>query len=142
MKKQRKWYPISEIFTIGKQINDLLEDTENQQKIFSKVKASPSSMNNELIQRAANLFTKRKGAINLYADQVNKWENEAMTSSDEEEVTRLQNILTNIEKNNQGTLSIVKYISQYTIEKILSMDETELAVKTMSGEIPLPKNIR
>ena len=119
IKKQRKWHSITETFTIDKQISDLLKDTQKQQKIFSQTKASLSGINDELIQRAEKLFTDRKEVINLYADQVEKWESEATTSSQKDEVTRLQNILTNIKKTNQKILDVMQYISQYKIENII-----------------------
>ena len=70
-------------------------------------------MNDELIQRAEKLFTERKEVINLYVDQINKRESEVTTSSNKKEVTRLQNILTNIRENKKETLKIVKNISKH-----------------------------
>ena len=41
-------------------------------------------------------------------------------------------------KINQEVLDIADYISSRTIETILNMDEFELAIKVLTGELTLP----
>lgn len=139
MTRERKWHPISDILIIGKYISDLLGDSKSQYELLQEAKETPSSMDDEIIDRTKKLFTDRGEIIKLYEDQVKKWEKEANRPFDKEEVVRLKEMIVELWSINGEILKIADYIGNYTIEKILNMADGELAIKTMLGEIPAPK---
>jgi hypothetical protein len=140
MTNKRIWYPIKDIGMIGKYIADQLRDTQEQYEVFKKAKERPGSMNNQIVDRMKKVLTEQKGYIKLYEEQVLKWEKEAKSVFIKQDVARLIVMLAELSKINNDSLIIADDISKDTIENIMKMNEIELAIKTLTGELSLPKD--
>jgi hypothetical protein len=81
------------------------------------------------------LFTQRAEMIELYQQQVDKWQLE--TTNHQENLNTLQANLTAAKTLNNQIIDLVEYLGKHTINKILAMSDLELAIRTLSGEIPL-----
>ncbi len=139
MDNERIWYPIKDIGTIGKYILNQLNDAEKQYKIFKKAKEKPGSMNNELVNRMKKVLTEQREYITLYEEQVFKWNEEVKNNFEKQEVLKLTQVLEKLSKINQDSLEMADYMSKNTIENIMLMDDTELAIKVLTEELSLPK---
>ena len=139
MDNERIWYPIKDIGTIGKYILNQLNDAEKQYKIFKKAKEKPGSMNNELVNRMKKVLTEQREYITLYEEQVFKWNEEVKNNFEKQEVLKLTQVLKKLSKINQDSLEMADYMSKNTIENIMLMDDTELAIKVLTEELSLPK---
>ena len=139
MDNERIWYPIKDIGTIGKYILNQLNNAEKQYKIFKKAKEKPGSMNNELVNRMKKVLTEQREYITLYEEQVFKWNEEVKNNFEKQEVLKLTQVLEKLSKINQDSLEMADYMSKNTIENIMLMDDTELAIKVLTEELSLPK---
>ena len=139
MANERIWYPIKDIGTIGKYILNQLNDAEKQYKIFKKAKEKPGSMNNELVNRMKKVLTEQREYITLYEEQIFKWNEEVKNNFEKQEVLKLTQVLKKLSKINQDSLEMADYMSKNTIENIMLMDDTELAIKVLKEELSLPK---
>lgn len=138
MANERIWYPIEDSLRIGQYIIGLLDSSIEHVELFRKAKERPSSMNDALVNRTKKLFTERKEHIQLHEEQIIKWKEEAKSDFEKSEVIRLTQMIEELYKINQEVLDIADYISSRTIETILNMDEFELAIKVLTGELTLP----
>ena len=139
MANERIWYPIKDIGTIGKYILNQLNDAQKQYKIFKKAKEKPGSMNNELVNRMKKVLTEQREYITLYEEQIFKWNEEVKNNFEKQEVLKLTQVLKKLSKINQDSLEMADYMSKNTIENIMLMDDTELAIKVLTEELSLPK---
>ena len=135
---EKIWYPIKDIEKIGEYIIDQLRDAQTQYKVFEKVKDNPGSMNNELVARMQRVLTEQKESIKLYEEQVLKWEEEAESNFEKQEVAKLIHMLAQLYKINKDSLEIANSVSKSTIENIMEMNDIELAIKVLTGELTLP----
>ena len=96
-------------------------------------------MNNELVNRMKKVLTKQREYITLYKEQVCKWKDEVKNNFEKQEVLKLTQVLEKLSKINQDSLEMADYMSKNTIENIMLMDDTELAIKVLTEELSLPK---
>lgn len=83
----------------------------------------------------------QKEYLKLYEEQVLKWEaEEAKSDFEKQEVVKLIHMLAQLYQINKNSLEIANDASRNTIENILEMDEVELAIRVLSGDLSLQKN--
>ena len=134
----RKWYPISEVLVFGKHISELLSDSKAQYAKYLPLKDQPSSLDDAVVNRMKKLFTQRAEMIELYQQQVDKWQLE--TTNHQDSLNTLQANLIAAKTLNNEILDLVEYLGKHTINKILAMSDLELAIRTLSGGFPLAKH--
>ena len=96
-------------------------------------------MNNELVNRMKKVLTEQREYITLYEEQIFKWNEEVKNNFEKQEVLKLTQVLKKLSKINQDSLEMADYMSKNTIENIMLMDDTELAIKVLTEELSLPK---
>ena len=77
----------------------------------------------------------------MYKEQLLRWQKEKLTESERKEVERLSSQNEQLRKLNKKLLLLLQELKKITINRIVEMDEVELALKTLTGEIPFPSSM-
>ena len=139
MSKERIWYPLSEIFIIKTNLINYLSDIKKQYKTFLKAEDNPYSVDDALISKMYKSVVQQSKNIKLNDEQVQKWLIEATKASDKKEIARLREIVAELYEINKKLLDICDYLKDKTIENIMNMDDSELGLKVLMGDIASPK---
>ncbi len=141
MKTQKKanFYSLNKLLLYTELLDTQYEDCQERLELFRQVKSNPTSMDDEIIQRTIRLTQEQLEDQWVFVEQLNRWKKENPTEDQEKELYRLEQRLQETKEFNEEIMEIMESIKGKTINKILEMDEMELLMKTLSGEIPLPK---
>jgi predicted Fe-Mo cluster-binding NifX family protein len=71
----------------------------------------------------------------LFVEQFGRWQALKLTDAQRNEVSRLSLQVAQLKTVNEGILKIVSAIEHATIDKIMAMEDGELALAVLSGKI-------
>jgi len=124
--------------TISFLIDENLEGTLEQLRGFKEAEHKPHIFDDEIINRALKLYNAQLSDHWLFEWQLELWVNENLSNEQRVEVERLKSQLPKIKETYENLLALLNKMKNYTIDKILAMDDAELAFRVLSGEIPRP----
>lgn len=139
MSNERIWYALKDSAILEQYMTVLLAHSMEYLQLFRMANERPHSMTNEIVDKTKKHFNERKEIIKSCEEQVLKWKDEAKSSFEKQEVVRFTQMVETLTQVNQEILGLADYISGKTIESILNMDDFELGLKFLAGEITLPK---
>jgi hypothetical protein len=139
MSKERIWYSLSDIFVIKINLINFLTDVKKQYKTFLKAKDNPYSVDDALIDKMYKSVVQQSKDIKLYDEQVQKWLIEATKISDKKEIEKLRKIVSELYEINKKLLDICDYLKDKTIDSIMNMDDFELGLQALTGDMLFPK---
>jgi len=139
MSKARIWYSLSDIFVIKINLINFLTDVKKQYKTFLKAKDNPYSVDDALIDKMYKSVVQQSKDIKLYDEQVQKWLIEATKISDKKEIEKLRKIVSELYEINKKLLDICDYLKDKTIDSIMNMDDFELGLQALTGDMLFPK---
>lgn len=132
------WRDTSDITLIACMIDDGIENTEEQYNHFLKAEEKPHVLDNETVNRALKAAEESSVFIEIYEEQLNRWRKANLSTSQENKINRIEQELKKYSELHQKYFELVKKLSGGTIEKIMDMDDAELALKVLTGELPDP----
>ena len=132
------WRDTSDITMIACMIDDGIENTEEQYNLFLNAESKPHVLDDETVNRALKLAEEDSVFIEVYQEQLNRWRKENLSTIQEKKINRIAQELEKYNSLNQKYIEMVKKLSEGTIDKIMDMDDAELALKTLTGELPNP----
>lgn len=130
--------PISALPTVAHLVNELLENSQEQYETLAAARRKPHVLDDELLDRVVRLYTERLHYLRLYRQQLDRWKQEQPTTQQRQELHALNRQITRGKEVSQAILALVEELRKGTINRILEMDEAELALKILSGELKLP----
>jgi len=139
MSKERIWYSLSDIFVIKINLINFLTDVKKQYKTFLKAKDNPYSVDDALIDEMYKSVVQQSKDIKLYDEQVQKWLIEVTKISDKKEIEKLRKIVSELYEINKKLLDICDYLKDKTIDSIMNMDDFELGLQALTGDMLFPK---
>ncbi|MBY0580445.1 MAG: hypothetical protein K2P53_02000 [Rickettsiales bacterium] len=139
MSKERIWYSLSDIFVIKINLINFLTDVKKQYKTFLKAKDDPYSVDDALIDKMYKSVVQQSKDIKLYDEQVQKWLIEVTKISDKKEIEKLRKIVSELYEINKKLLDICDYLKDKTIDSIMNMDDFELGLQALTGDMLFPK---
>ena len=116
------WRELSDIPLIACMIDESMEHTEEQYKLFLKAENSPHILDDSTVNK----------------EQLNRWNKLNLTTIQQNRINRISEELEKYSILHEKYFALIKKISAGTIDKILDMDDAELALKVLSGELPDP----
>ena len=132
------WRDTSDITMIACMIDDGIENTEEQYNLFLNAESKPHVLDDETVNRALKLAEEDSVFIEVYQEQLNRWRKESLSTIQENKINRISQELEKYNSLHQKYLELVKKVSEGTIDKIMDMDDAELALKALTGELPNP----
>jgi membrane-associated HD superfamily phosphohydrolase len=137
-KMEPNWQPISVLPTIAHIVDSVAESTEEQYKNFLKVQGKPYVLDDDMINRALKLYQKQFDDCVLYQEQLERWKKENLNTFQAKEIKRLAPKVNKTMELSQNIIDMVNQMKEQTINKILAMDDAELALAVLSGKIKSP----
>lgn len=135
--KKPIWRTIEFLPTLEFLLNGGYESNLKQYNLYLEAKDKPHALDDQIIDRSIKLFTSQLDDMWYYEKQISRWKKE-----NPDKQLQLDHLFAKYERFKEITqkiLALVDGLKKHTINRILEMDDIELAKKTMSGEIPFPK---
>ena len=132
------WYPIEQISMFETVIAEQIEDAEECYANFLKVKDKPHILDNATIDRAIQIYTERMEFIEHYDRQFARWRVVAnLTHFQHSRLDALSFRNKYHRTKVEELLFLIKEVSVGTIDQIMEVNDLELALKVLSGEIKI-----
>ncbi|MBS3904831.1 MAG: hypothetical protein KGZ39_05850 [Simkania sp.] len=130
-----QWHPLSSLPLIAHLIDEGVADAEMQESLLEEGKEKPHVFDDEMIRRIKKVHTEKLEFIDIYLEQMERWKKETLTMDEHFEIQRLSKECGRMKLLVMSILSLAEQIGTKTIDKILSMDDAELGLRFLLGEI-------
>ena len=136
--QQIQWQPISMLPTFTFMVDGMLEESLVQLDNIRKAVDKPHVLDDATLNRVFDLYDKQLDDQRFFVEQFFRWKQGNLSDAERKEVDRLTKQSATLKDVNEEILQIAHSIKHETIDKILAMDEVELAIAVLSGKIKLP----
>jgi hypothetical protein len=133
--KEVQWQPLSSLPLIAQLIDEGVTDAEIQEQLLIEGKEKPHVFDDELIRRIKKVHTEKLEFVDIYLQQIERWKKETLTMEEHFEIQRLSKECGRMKLLAMSILSLADQIGKQTIDKILAMDDAELGLRFLLGEI-------
>lgn len=133
--QQPQWRHISDLSVFTKLLDGMLESAVEQLATLQECEHRPSVLDDHTLNRYIVLHTEQRDDHWLYEQQFARWKRGTLSDSQAREVNRLIDQSTKLKAINEKILVLADKIAPYTIDKIMAMDDYEIGLKVMSGEL-------
>lgn len=130
-----QWHPISRLLLISQVIDNNVQDVKSQHDLLVEAQDKPYVLDDETIDRVIVAQLETLEFAEIYLEQLARWQKEKLTKKQQLELARLTEQSQYLKRLATAVLSTADIISAATIDKIIGMDEAELALKVLLGEI-------
>lgn len=132
MDRRPNWQPIEALPLVAKMITD---GVENASEHFATLQeARVGSLDDATVSRIERVFGEEAAFVDIYQEQLTRWQREPITAPQAAEVTEL---LTQVAKLRSLTTSILRLsveLKAQTIERVLSVDDAVLGAAVLRGK--------
>ena len=135
MEKKPIWRPISYLSMVATAINGHLSSSKEQYETLLKAKDKPYVLDNATIERIIKVFKEQESFIPYYTEQLQRWRKEELSSNQLIVVVDLEEKLPELKELTEKVLRLAHNLENYTIEKIMALDEAVLAMLHLKGEL-------
>ncbi len=136
--REPNWYGLEQIPMITSLIEGMLQDSQEQYDLLLPAKDKPHILDDDIINRSARLFDERQEFIEIYEEQFKRWKTQSPSAEQAQEINRLEKQVTEMENLNDKCIALAKQLKKGTINRILEMDDAEIGLKVMTGELKMP----
>lgn len=133
---QPTWQPISMLPTFADLINERLEHTLGQLKNYKQAEHQPHIFDDETINRALKLYGEQLETHWLFEKQVGLWGNQELSGEQRAELVNLEGQLQKLKEAYGAILALVDKMRDHTIDNMMAMNDFELGLKSLMGEMP------
>jgi hypothetical protein len=132
-----QWHPLSRLPLIAQLIDEGVKDANTQHDLLLQGEKKPYLFDDETIDRIILVYLETLDFVEIYQEQLDRWKKEKLTKKQDAELVRLVEQCRYLKVLAMAILAMADQIAAATIDKIIGMDEAELALKVLLGEIPL-----
>ena len=136
--KQPNWQPTSMLPVFSELLDGTLESAIDQLESLRPVIDKPHILDSQTVNRIITLYTEQAEDHWFFEEQLIRWKNKSLSEKEEQEINRLMDQLSKIKLTRKKILKLVREIEHNTIDKIMAMDDIELAEAVISGKIKPP----
>ena len=130
--------PIDALPMLSYAIEGALDAAKDQLVNMQQAKNKPHVLDDEIISQIIKSYTKQNSSIAGERAIGLNWKKSKLSAKQKTSVDALLQNLDELERINQQILFIAEHYKEHTIDKILEMDEVELALSYLSGKIYPP----
>lgn len=128
--------PLSRLPLIAHLIDEGVKDAENQHRLLEEGKEKPHVFDDALISRVQRLYDEKLEFAGIYAEQLERWKKtETLTMDEHFEIQRLAVQVKRMDELSSLVLSLAEEIEKGTIDKIMEMDDAELGLRFLLGDL-------
>lgn len=131
-----QWHPISRLPLIAQLIDGNVEDMKSQHDLLVEGQDKPYLFDDDTIDRVILVHLEALDLVEIYIEQQVRWQKEKLTKKQQAEVARLLEQGQYLKRLATAALDMADRIAAATIDQIIGMDEAELGLKFLLGEIP------
>jgi hypothetical protein len=135
-----KWLPLDKIKTVRGYIDEELDNGRELLGTLLKAWTKPHVMDDALLDRVARVNKKKREDLWMYRGQMEHWLGDKRVSeADKKEIEGVGAQVKAIEEIYAKMLSLADELREGSINRIMEMDDMELAMRTLMGNIKPPK---
>jgi len=136
--QQPHWQPISMLPVFTDMVDGMLEAALAQLDNLQRAADTPHVLDDATLNRVIELNDNQMQDHWLFEEQFARWKREPLSHAQAKEVDRLTQQSSKLKGTNEAIRAIVHRLAESTIDKIMAMDETELALAVLSGKLKPP----
>jgi hypothetical protein len=136
--QQPQWQPISMLPVFTDLVDGMLAEAVVQLGNMRRAVDKPHVLDDATLNRVFELYNNQLDDQKLFMEQFFRWQQGQFSPAQAKEVERLVKQSATLKIVNEEILEIAGNIKHATIDKILAMDELELAIAVLLGKIKLP----
>ncbi len=129
-----QWQSLNALPLIAQLIRETLKDTNEHYHTLREAEEKPHVLDDALVERVIRLCTAQAEDVALFEKQLARWEKEALTPDQEQEIERLHEQLQQIGALAAKILSLAMELKEGTIDSVLRKRDLELALEVLSGK--------
>ena len=133
------WQPVSLLPVVAMMIDEVLQNSEEQHETFSEVKSQPHVLDDATVARAIRLYKAQLEDVQLYREQLRRWQKQPLTGDQRREVDRLLGQLPRIQQLSEAILVLLDEIKEGTIDKVMAKSDVELGMEYLESLGGTPK---
>ena len=137
-KQERIWHPISMLPVFSELIDGMLDSAVEQLESIRFVLDKPHVLDDDTVNRIITLYSEQLDDHWIFETQFTQWKKDGLSEIEEKEVDRLMQQLEKLKMHGEKILRLAHSIEHNSIDKIIGMDEAELALAVLSGKIKPP----
>ena len=133
-----EWLKISELPRVAWMIDGMLEAAQEMYPILQAAREKPHVMDDATINRVYDGYGTQLEDLWLYEEQLRRFGKDKTSAEQGREIDRLTSQLMKLRSTLTDCLKLADEISEGTINKIIAMDDMQLAFEVLSGKRKLP----
>jgi hypothetical protein len=123
------WQPLSLLPVVAMMIDEVVQNSEEQHETFSEVKDKPHVLDDATVSRAIRLYKAQLEDVQLYREQLTRWQAQPLTGDQRREVDRLLGQLSRLKQLSEAILEMLDEIKEGTIDRIMAKSDVELGME-------------
>ena len=132
--QEPNWQPISALPMIASMIRETLENTEDQYQTLQEAEDKPHVLNDDLVDRVIRLYTLQAEDVELFAQQLARWQKAGLTPPQQQEVEVLGAQVQRLREVGTAILALAAKLKEGTIERVLEKSDLELGLEVLLGK--------
>ena len=132
--QEPNWQPISALPMIASMIRETLENTEDQYQTLQEAEDKPHVLNDDLVDRVIRLYTLQAEDVELFAQQLARWQKAGLTPPQQQEVEVLGAQVQRLREVGTAILALAAKLKEGTIERVLEKSDIELGLEVLLGK--------
>jgi len=128
------WQPLSLLPLVTLMIDEMAQNAQVQHEAFSGTKNGVCALDDEAISRAVQLYKAQIEDVQLYEEQLKRWQMQPLTGDQRGEVDRLLGQLPRIKQLSEAVLEMLDEIKENAIDKEVNKD-APASSKGTEGEV-------
>lgn len=101
---------------------------------LQQARERPHMLDDYTVGRVIKVFTEQSNDLWLYEEQLARWKKDELTTTQRQEVERLDGQLTRLREVLTAILALAQELKGGTIESVLAKSDIELALEVLSGK--------
>lgn len=137
--QQPQWQPISMLPVFTDMVDGMLEASIEQLSNIRLAVDKPHVLDDAILNRVIEQYSEQLEDHRLFEEQFARWKNDNVSDAEQKEIDRLIIQSSKLKRTNEEILRIAHSVGHATIDKIMDMDDAELALAVLSGKIKPPR---
>ena len=136
--QQPQWQPLSMLPVFSDMVDGMLEASAEQLNNMRLAADKPHVLDDATLNLVIEQYDEQLKDHWLFEEQFARWKKDNLSDEKEKEINRLTEQSSKLKDTNEEILRIAHSVEHATIDRILDMDEAELAIAVLSGKMKPP----
>ncbi|MGI9284857.1 MAG: hypothetical protein ACR2P1_05680 [Pseudomonadales bacterium] len=136
--QQPQWQPISMLPVFTDMVDGMLASSVEQLSNMQLAVDKPNVLDDATLNRLIEQFDEQLRDHWLFEEQFARWRKGNLSDEEERELDRLIMQSSKLKDTNEEILRIAHNMEHATIDKIMELDDAELALAVLSGKVKPP----